>query len=168
MSSLFNPGQIECQLAEAAQEVLETMFFCGLSEDAGQAEAGNKEPDVAAIVRFHGAEEGALEIRLSEAMAMRCASDFFGEEESETRESDSLDVVREMANMVCGNLLSRLERNSIFCLDEPVARLGREPEAARESQEIGSGLPWIAKQMQFEAGAVEIRFFAEGMRGDAG
>jgi len=107
-------------LQEAAEEVLETMFFMTVEREVEWEEVSGK-PHLYAEMDFQGAAEGRLELALSEDLAPVLASGFFGKDESELRPSEIEAVMCELANMLCGSVLSRLESGSLFQLGAPQA-----------------------------------------------
>src|SRR5579862_2115812 len=116
-------------LEAAAGEVLETMFF---TEVCSPREGGSahSEPGIGAHLRFVGTPSGALTIRVSEPAARVLAANFLAPEDDEPLPSAQLgSVVSELANMICGSLLSRVGSEQHFRLSapEPVAAEGGVP-----------------------------------------
>lgn len=112
-------------LAEAAQDVLETMFFAAVDDEAelSEAELGDKS---GAEVRFHGAWSGRLQIRLAAATAEAIAADFLGEEPGELQPLQVDYVLDELVNMVCGAALGRIDSDGLFDLEGPRRISGEE------------------------------------------
>lgn len=154
MTLLSNQDAVERHLIEATQEVLETMFFASFESELEDEPTGGEIPShrVGASVRFHGAAEGELRIALSEDMAGRCAHDFFGNDSEEATNQISLQIVQEMTNMICGNWLSKLEKQSIFCLDSPIPVNLDDQEWKTQQPE------WVARKLLFDSGLVEVQF----------
>jgi CheY-specific phosphatase CheX len=142
-------------LRDAAQQVLETMFFVVPSEaPAGAAEAGG--PRLAARIAFRGEPPGVFAVSLPEPAARTIAANFLGAEtESELPFESVWEVVAELANMICGSVLSRLETESKFELDAPEALAGGEdPHAGRtqvESLDLEGGV--LTASIEFHAAA---------------
>ena len=105
-------------LQEAAEEVLETMFFLTVEGEAAWDDVREK-PHHYAEMDFQGAAEGRLELAVSDDLAPVLASGFFGKDESELEPSEISAVICELANMLCGSVLSRLESGSLFQLGAP-------------------------------------------------
>lgn len=114
-------------LAEAAQEVLETMFFLTIEGAADWAEAGRR-LHRHCCVDFHGPLEGRLDLAVSGDLAPALASGFTGRGEDELTSGDIDGVLCEMANMLCGSVLSRAEPDALFSLSAPRVTSG-EAEA---------------------------------------
>jgi CheY-specific phosphatase CheX len=128
-------------LAESMDEVLEKMFFVrSLGELAGPA-AG---PVTAAHLTFEGDPPGSLTLRMTPAAARSVAADFLGEEEAELSPRQIGEVVCELANMICGSVLSRVERNTTFRLSAPrLVASGEEGEPAPGEPGVTDGVPAV-------------------------
>ncbi len=114
------PVEIEAVLAtavDALQEVLGTMFFSDAVPAECRHDAGNDW--ISARVRFSGAPAGEMRLMLSPNLAAVFASGFLGIDESEVTAESSNQVVCELANMVCGAILSRLHPDSLVALSAP-------------------------------------------------
>jgi CheY-specific phosphatase CheX len=98
-------------ISEAVDIVLETMFF---TASLGPAEAVAGVPVLEARVSFLGIPSGILSVRLSEASARMLAAGFLGEDEDLLTDSESRQVVCELANMLCGTLVSKLQTKGTF------------------------------------------------------
>jgi CheY-specific phosphatase CheX len=122
MNPAFDQARLEQQLTDAAADVLGTMFFASVDEDLAGAPVGFAAADrarLATLLPFSGACSGSLAVSLDRSTAGTLAANFFGElSESET-EQDCRMVMAELTNMVCGAMLSRLDRQCIFCLGSP-------------------------------------------------
>ena len=104
-------------LETAAREVLETMFFTDVNGAAGP---GCAPPAVSAAVRFHGQPSGILSVGVTAESALRMTADFLGEEFPERIAAEAVSsVIGELANMICGAVLSRVESGETFQLGTP-------------------------------------------------
>lgn len=158
MSLVFDRPLLSQQLTMAATEVLETMFFA--SVDAANEVAGCPDGDrIGASLDFHGACAGRLALSLDRAAAEGLASNFFGGVGEGGPEEDSQSVMVELTNMVCGAMLSHLDRNSIFCLDTP-KQLEPGEEATGEivrDLTLEDGLLRLAFSLQEKASKAEAQ-----------
>jgi len=77
------------------------------------------EPEVAAQLSFEGDPSGELTLRITTRAARSVAADFLGAEEADLSDREVGDVVCELANMICGSVLSRVESSSTFRLATP-------------------------------------------------
>jgi CheY-specific phosphatase CheX len=105
-------------LSESATEVLETMFFTStLSEQAPPEPVAG--PGICATLSFQGDPPGRFGLRLPAGTARKIAASFLGKNEAEVSEIQIGEVVSELANMLCGSVLSRLEKETMFHLSHP-------------------------------------------------
>jgi CheY-specific phosphatase CheX len=106
-------------LREAVDDVLEKMFF--VQSEGPACEGRPPEELVAARVDFKGTPSGTLSLRITLRAAQGMAADFLGEEASELPVNRTLEVICELANMICGSVLSRVESDTPFHLSPPIA-----------------------------------------------
>lgn len=119
-------------LYDAARQVLETMFFITVEEPDPSAPLA--EPCWWLEVDFRGNPSGCFYLGISDATAATAAANFLGAEPGiAVGREETVNVLREMANMICGATLSRLENGRSFELSSPrlleCAPL-RQPDAA--------------------------------------
>jgi CheY-specific phosphatase CheX len=122
-------------MTKAISEVLETMFFLTIDfEDrAVNDHVGLCEASIPVWVE---SGELTLVLRVAEDFARMAAANFLGVDDDKVDESEVLDVVREMANMVGGGFIENAGENG--------ARLGI-PTFRRSEGEIsdsGEGFPF--------------------------
>jgi CheY-specific phosphatase CheX len=111
-------------LLEAAQFVLETMFFAE-SEPVAPPQPPPHPPILAAI-SFEGDRRGRLAIGLPESCARLMAASFEGIPDVAEVAGTNVDcVVLELANMICGATLTRLHGDGLFRLGSPELDLQR-------------------------------------------
>ncbi len=108
----------------AVEEVLEGMFFSAV---IGQAPERPPAPELAALVRFSGSREGALAAAASERTVTKLASSFLGDDEA--AEAQTRATLGELANVLCGAALGRLEPEGRFSIAEPEVCRGAEAAA---------------------------------------
>jgi len=125
----MNESALRTALAESLDDVLEKMFFI---RSLGEPGDYTPEPAVTAHLTFEGDPPGWLTLRVTAAAARSVAADFLGEEELDLSEGQIGEVVCELANMICGSVLSRVESNTAFRLAAPriVASAENLPAAA--------------------------------------
>lgn len=103
-------------LAPAVSAVLETMFFAEPSDlPAPDPDAANLEARVA----FSGEISGVLGVRISQAGARTLAASFLGDCEECLTDTQIEQVVCELANMLCGWIISKPEFRGCFDLGPP-------------------------------------------------
>lgn len=109
---------LQVVLRQSVEEVLEKMFFIrSLGEPAGEHRpAGN---GLMAQVTFDGEPSGSLSLRVTRDAARSISADFLGSDEGELTQQQVGEVVCELANMICGSVLSRVESTATFRLASP-------------------------------------------------
>ena len=127
------------------------MFFIEVLGEVPEAppQAGN----VTVQLNFEGDPPGYFQMRIARPAANVVAADFLGEDLESLTLRQSTDVTLELANMICGAVLSRIESRADFRLSSPeiVAddavqrKLGEE---TRCTVETGSGALTVAIQME--------------------
>jgi CheY-specific phosphatase CheX len=100
------------------EDVLAKMFFVETLGESSQPGAPCADV-IGAKVAFEGEPAGALTIRLTTPAASQIAADFLGLDEEEVSPSRVAEVVCELANMICGSVLSRVESATTFRLATP-------------------------------------------------
>jgi len=132
-------------LSESVGEVLESMFFTGVfDEDASSKEERQL---IAARLSFRGTPSGEFGIGTKPETVQKLSASFLGEDESSISESQSGEVLCELANMLCGSFLSRLEKNGRFDLSKP------------ELQPAGTEMPQdcaIRREFHSEEGSLQV------------
>lgn len=142
VAPVLPPGLREA--AGGMLEVLETMFFelplAPLREDSPPADVPG------AAVEFSGTRGGRLAVRLDTAAARRLAASFLGREDERTVTGPEIElVVLELANMLCGVTLSRIEPQGRFQIAAPRLESCAPEEAG----------PWLVAPL--ESGRVAVR-----------
>jgi CheY-specific phosphatase CheX len=105
-------------LAECIEEVLEQMFFVRPFGDPADEDLLDC-PHLIADVHFAGEPSGHLVLSVSQQAARSIAADFLAEEEPVLSEQQVGEVVCELANIICGSVLTRVERSALFRLGSP-------------------------------------------------
>ena len=107
-------------LRTAVDDVLEKMFF---AETLGECEICASgcmaEEKIAASLSFAGEPSGFLLLHMSALAARQIAADFLGLDEESLSPRQTSEVVCELANMICGSVLSRVESAATFQLGGP-------------------------------------------------
>ncbi len=136
-------------ISQTAREIFETMFFVSPDDIAAPEEWTT--PTTRATVEFRGARSGWFEIRLEQQFAQELAAGFSGTFDPSAMQPEEVpQIVCELANMVCGATLSRMEPGALFDLDSP--RISEPDEIeARPAQIVqwldsGQGLIRLALQ----------------------
>jgi CheY-specific phosphatase CheX len=141
---------IHTALSSAVAEVLDCMFFL---EVLGEIAEPPPQPETVTVqVSFVGDPPGYFRMGIARPAANAVAADFLGEDLESLTDRQSTDVTLELANMICGAVLSRIESRAAFRLgspevvaDDTVQR--NSGEETRCTVETGSGALTVAIQM---------------------
>jgi len=121
-------------------DVLEKMFFIRGPSDSF---APQQLSEVVAGLSFEGNPPGWLTLELPGDAARLLTASFLGQEETEVSPQEVGEVVCELANIICGATLSRVESETTFRLSEPRLLIaGERPGGcgtAMHAVRIGSG-----------------------------
>ncbi len=112
------PGDLAAVLDEVVAEVLATMFFSDAEPclcDHNWLHSG-----ISAQLRFEGTHFGEALLTVSHPAAQSIAAGFLGLDPEETTEALCAHVILELANILCGAVLSRLWPESKLTLSAPV------------------------------------------------
>ena len=133
------PVDAQQAMFESATEVLETMFFTSLTGVA--APEWNETDCLDASLSFRGARSGAFGVRAPLAVARLVASNFLGADQDDLTAEQTAQVLCELANMLCGSTLCRLEKNRLFDLASPGLSGGPpdDPRVATRTLELEEG-----------------------------
>ncbi len=111
-------SQLVAALDEAMKEVLERMFFLEAAT-APEPAPRDAEAVMEARLTFDGEPPGSLRLRVTAQAARAISADFLGVGEREVADRQIGEVVCELANMICGSVLSRVESAVTFRLSAP-------------------------------------------------
>jgi CheY-specific phosphatase CheX len=122
-------AEIDEVLGPSVARVLETMCYVAV---LGQANAPDQQEGCISVrVRFEGRSPGSLAVCIPRRMAETLAEDFLGARPEQALAALTVeDVVSELGNMICGAVLSEIQRDARFKLFPP--QVLAEDEAAAE------------------------------------
>ncbi|MBF0294072.1 MAG: chemotaxis protein CheX [Magnetococcales bacterium] len=116
-------------IGEALQEIAETMLFVEIEAGPLSTEACDVPPEHCAIIDFGDGIQGCFLLVASERAAIKLAGALLGEERGEM-DADMGDSFGEVANMIAGGLVSRVEsRYGSVSMTPPERVEGRHPMA---------------------------------------
>jgi CheY-specific phosphatase CheX len=123
------------------------MFFAEVLGESAEPEPATG--DIAVQLTFQGEPSGSLLLCLTGGAARQIAADFLALDESEVSAAQTCDVVRELSNMICGSVLSRLESTTPFHLAgpqivQPSAESGAGPSHTRYCVQLSNGTLTVA------------------------
>jgi CheY-specific phosphatase CheX len=118
-------------IAECCGEVLDAMYFTSVFDTTHQPglQPELTASDLAFALRFQGDVRGVFGLHLAAPMARTLAANFLGEDEDAISDEEIAEVVGELANMLCGSIVSKVEGHSKFVLShpQPVTSLAESP-----------------------------------------
>ncbi|MBS1802435.1 MAG: chemotaxis protein CheX [Acidobacteria bacterium] len=129
----------------AVAEVLETMFFTEILQVGGSHPSL---PALGARVAFTGHNSGIVSIRISEAAARSLTASFLGESEESLSQTQVANLVCELANMLCGCIVSKMAAHGCFTLDSPELIDGSTQESTER--------PEIRQSFAIERGSLTV------------
>ena len=102
-------------MTAAIFDVVEQMFYVFLEP------VGDEYSDYAmeAAIQFTGDLKGEMSIFVSDGLAKSMVHNLLGLETRQMTKEDIEDCVKEVANMICGNFLGRLDQTRVFDLSVP-------------------------------------------------
>jgi len=134
-------------------EALALMFL--VPED--EAPASTPEDEVSASVTFTGPCEGALVLSVADEIMPELAENMLGlEDGSDATLAHQEDALKELANVICGNLLPELAgTKAVFHISAPALSLsGQRPDGFRSE-------PAATAKVCVEMGTVHVALFAD-------
>ena len=144
-------------LSESAQHALETMFFTMPDRISTELERPTREL-VAASVAFHGAPPGRFGIVVSASVATSIAANFLGcEDDAKLPRAQVSGVIGELANIICGTMLSELQSDANFDIGVPTTSCAG---ASEPGPDFLSGSP-AAVRFDLPGGAMVLSFAFE-------
>ena len=142
---------IHAALSSAVADVLERMFFLEVLGET--AEPPPEAETVTVHLSFDGDPPGHFQMRISRPAANAVAADFLGEDPDSLTDRQSTEVTLELANMICGAVLSRIETSASFRLGTPQIETDDtgqrgSAEETRYTVDTGNGTLTVAIQME--------------------
>jgi CheY-specific phosphatase CheX len=149
--------ELEPLLRASLEKTLEMMFFT--MPDAVSANAERPDGDLVVVrLAFQGTPPGTLGLLVSERLAQSLAANFTGwDEESALPSEKVMAVIGELANMVCGAVLSKIESDESFDLETPNPILVPAGEPVPEF----AGADLCACRFEFAEGAMTAFFLIQ-------
>src|SRR5581483_8366018 len=143
---------VQQYLAPACEQVLETMFFTGVLS-AQEKSSLDGESCISATIGFEGPPDGCMRIAMAAQTAQSLAASFLGREPESLDAADCSGVAGELANMICGALLSRYAEDGEFHLVAPVLQQGASPCTQAPS---GKDDRCVRTSLELPEGALDI------------
>jgi CheY-specific phosphatase CheX len=144
-------------LAHSAEEVLETMFFTQVvGRRPLHEEATQEKPFLAVRLCFLGGGDssaqpgGHLDIEVSREGAQWIASSFLAADDGSVPQHRVADVICELTNVVCGNVMSNIASESGFSMLSPEVIRGSTiewPHAVRYEESFQLERGWLTLRL---------------------
>jgi CheY-specific phosphatase CheX len=131
-------------IQQSVEEVLEVMFLTPVGDEPVEGEVSTP---VASTLRFCGTPSGTLQVEVSEDAARELAANFLGDELDAISPERAGEVIGELANMVCGSILSHVPSGTLFELSHPEPGVALTGDCVREPFAIPGGA--LVVSMQF-------------------
>lgn len=103
-------------LNQAAEEVLENMFFSGVM---GQMEGEPEGERLCATVSFDGSTGGELSVSAAPSTLAVLAAGFLGTEDEDVADAQVRSVAGELANVLCGAVLGHMDPKGNIRISPP-------------------------------------------------
>ena len=135
-------GDIDGLLSQCVETVLETMFFSTASPRENPPPV---EDEIHVTVDFSGSLDGRFSLWLEKNAAVQLAADFLGAETSQVAPEQACETALELANMICGSVVSRIQSDQAFTLAAPktIARnVGIQPCLGAKHFDLETG--WLS------------------------
>ncbi|MGC4053391.1 MAG: hypothetical protein QM757_29160 [Paludibaculum sp.] len=143
--------QVRQACRSAMLEVLETMFF---ELPVAELEVVEQQAPGSCLIRagFHGSAEGAMQVAISCEICERLAASFLGKDACDVSCTEKCSTARELANMLCGASLSRLQPSGRMSIETPDSIPEPDPESG----------PWL--RYPLEGGFIDMALrYGEGL-----
>jgi CheY-specific phosphatase CheX len=149
-------NEVQTALVSAVEEILETMCFSAVlasAEGTSPPEGDGSEPALTAELHFLGNLSGGFRVGMPMKLARMLGAGFLGREEVGVSDSQAEEVVCELANMICGSVLSRLESQGTFQITHPELTppeqgVSFEGDCANHWFDLGDGMLVVSLEFQ--------------------
>ncbi len=149
--------EIEKKAIAVTGQVFETMFFTPVAvQQEGGEDLYSPIKSFSTFLRgeigFEGKHSGTLILSVPVELAKTMTSNFMGLEEESASDSQAMDMVSELCNMICGNLFSQLDKKTVWNLTLPQTR-----EVSGQAMDAGNGDQTMAIRFNVEGYPVQLQ-----------
>jgi CheY-specific phosphatase CheX len=124
--------ELQTALDQVTEHLAETMFFTTVVDRKGDL---GGEPGYSASIAFSGTHAGTVRVAMPHSTAAALAANFLGEPDEEGASGRAAALVGELANILCGSLVGRMDPAGQFTIGPPELAVGTgtpdEPADAR-------------------------------------
>lgn len=147
--------QINRILGQITEDILEKLAFI-FSSPEEEIDSIDKASSITGRVSFTGPFTGVLEMSISESALPELAGNMLGIDEDETTVELQQDALKELINVVCGNLLPAIAgKEIIFNVDAP--QIVSSDDSATSERDVESEV-----KLELEEGQCDILLFLDG------
>ncbi len=148
--------QIKETIYQVTEDVLERLAFMFSFREEERGDMNYSDAMIASVT-FGGDFEGRLFLAVSPDILPELAGNMLGIDE-ETTQDQQQDALKELINVICGNLLPRLSgKRIIFNVNAPQIVSSDEIEAEKQERP-----PLAVTRLSIEEGACDLIFFTDG------
>ncbi|HMC63019.1 MAG TPA: chemotaxis protein CheX [Candidatus Solibacter sp.] len=140
------------------------MFFINAVEEPLEAPESSCS-HIAVKLAFEGDPPGSLTLRTTRAVGRSIAADFLGDDAAALSERQVEEIVCELANMICGAVLSRVESRAVFRLGSPQVLPADDPATALSGRAADAGTApagTTVRLAEFGGGGLTVTMHMEG------
>jgi len=116
----MQPSDLAAFIAPSCEDVLDAMYFTSVMEITDTPPEVVDSNDYCFSLHFKGDLCGQFGVSCHPDAARILAANFLGEEEETIVETEAAEVIGELANMLCGSILSRTGCTNTFALSHPI------------------------------------------------
>ncbi len=157
---MSDPVQAKEKLYQVAEDIMEKLafIFSFREEERG---AMDDTDSIAALVSFSGKFDGKLIMVVSEEVLPELAGNMLGlDDPGETTEEQRHDALKELINVICGNLLPEIAgKEIVFNVAAPTIFTDAGDLVA------GAGTPTASARLALEEGPCDILFYRDDTPG---
>ena len=133
---------------KVAPQIFESMFFTSLvASDHCRRDAPLffAPPVIQSEIGFQGKYDGKMRLSLPWDLAKKIAINFMGLSDSEIPETQVMDAMGELCNIICGNLFVGSDKKTSYALTIPKTRFVSIKEAGAPASRRGFALGFVAQ-----------------------
>lgn len=147
--------EFDAWMEEAVREVLESMCF--LSTIGPTSAQAVDEDWIACRLHFTGYPNGNFGVLAPKAIARIIAANFLGEDEQDLTVEQVVEVMCEVANMICGAILGQLNPKRTYSLSSPL----RDLQLFMPTSEAAASADQIWRTYALDEGTINTWFEVE-------
>jgi hypothetical protein len=153
----MQPSELAELMPPCCTEVLDSMYFTTVFDmDSSDTLLPPDQEGYEFTLHFAGDIAGVFGLRVTTSAALSIAANFLGEDEADITADESSEVIGELANMLCGSIVSNVPSDTKFVLSHPERRpepveCGK-PIVLHFDTDYGLITTWVALEQDASAG----------------